>query len=281
MNFSIMFNCLDGGVIKTIKWGEEQLKSDRSIIVLDESNMNLYLWHGARQGLVARRTALRQAESLKGHGYTVDQGIIGRDIHEIKEIDARKVGKVEKDTQLDNELKELLNSNYKELENSIVTFDEVTPSSGDSKAKTTQKPKAKPKVKVKPKPTPKAKTTQKPKTKLKAKVKPKPTPEAKQTTKVKPKPKLEPELKTSTAELLTKAKVAFVFISILDHYQDIWISKKRGDKYSIEMMEGPICTFSVEEGKLKFSSGSFSGIDSNIKDSIKKKFVEYSELLKS
>ena len=104
--YSIMFNCLEGGVLEPIEWGQDQLQPDRSIIVLDESSMSLYLWHGKTQGLVPRRTAHRQAESLKGHGYSVDQSIIGRDIKEIREIDERKVGRVQHDTDLNNERQE-------------------------------------------------------------------------------------------------------------------------------------------------------------------------------
>jgi hypothetical protein len=285
-NFSIMFNCLTGGVIKPIKWGEEQLQPDRSIIVLDESNMNLYLWHGAKQGLVARRTALRQAESLKGHGYSIDQGIIGREISEIKEIDARKVGKVQKDTDLNNELKNLLNKKHNELENHIVTFDM------SAKSFSATQPASKPKAASKPKPkaTPKAETRPEPKPEPKSEPTPKekPKPEPKTTSKPKPKPKpdaelaskIQEELQLSDADLRMKAKVSFVLMAILEHYDDIWISKKKDNQYSVEMMDGPICTFSVTEGKLKFSSGSFSGIDPNIKTSVKKLFVEFNKLLK-
>ena len=89
-----MFEAKPGGEIVSIKWGKNSFMPENSIIVLDEDSESVYLWHGVKQGLVARRTALRQAESLKGHGYTVGRSIIGRDLKSIKEIDARKVGKV-------------------------------------------------------------------------------------------------------------------------------------------------------------------------------------------
>ena len=92
-----MFHVKDGGVSDPVKWSKENLQPDRSIIVLDESTSSLYLWHGQKQGLVQRRTALRQAQSLKGHGYTVGKSIIGRDTKEIIEIDSRKVGRVPED----------------------------------------------------------------------------------------------------------------------------------------------------------------------------------------
>ncbi|MEJ2249272.1 MAG: hypothetical protein P8Y97_06375, partial [Candidatus Lokiarchaeota archaeon] len=122
VDYSIMFEVQEGGVSVPIKWGKDQLQPDRSIIILDESSMGLFLWHGKRQGLVARRTALRQAESLKGHGYTIGKSIIGRDIKTIKEIDNRKVGREPNTTELNQELQEILNKDYKELDNYIITF---------------------------------------------------------------------------------------------------------------------------------------------------------------
>ncbi|MEJ2296547.1 MAG: hypothetical protein P8Y23_17505, partial [Candidatus Lokiarchaeota archaeon] len=90
MDYALMFDVLEGGVSQPIQWDKNNLADDRNIIILDEGTSSLYLWHGARQGLVARRTALRQAESLKGHGYTVGKSIVGRDIRMLKEIDQRK-----------------------------------------------------------------------------------------------------------------------------------------------------------------------------------------------
>ena len=86
MTIALMFKVLEGGVVEPIKWSKDHLQPDSSIIVLDESSLSIFLWHGVKQGLVPRRTALRQAESLKGHGYTVGRTIIGRDIRVIKEI---------------------------------------------------------------------------------------------------------------------------------------------------------------------------------------------------
>ena len=117
-----MFNVKPGGVVEAINWSKESFMPDTSIIVLDESSESLFLWHGVQQGLVARRTALRQAESLKGHGYTVGKSIIGRDIKIIKEIDARKVGKVTEDTELNDELQGILGKNFTALDNYIITF---------------------------------------------------------------------------------------------------------------------------------------------------------------
>ena len=121
-NLALMFTVKPGGITEAINWSKECFMPDTSIIVLDESSEALFLWHGVQQGLVARRTALRQAEALKGHGFTVGKSIIGRDIKIIKEIDARKVGKVPEDTELNNELQGILGRNFTVLKDNVVTF---------------------------------------------------------------------------------------------------------------------------------------------------------------
>jgi hypothetical protein len=280
-DYAVMFNCLEGGVLEPIEWGPDQLQPDRSIIVLDETSMSLFLWHGKSQGLVARRTAHRQADSLKGHGYNIGQSIIGRDIKEIQEIDDRKVGRVQHDTDLNEEFMELLKKKHNKLDNNIITFD-----MGVSKVSSRTS---------KPKPKPKAKPTPKPKEKPKPKVKPAPTPKTKEkpTKKAEKKPKAakleKPVVKPISSEKSkdetkmnhkTKAKVAFVLISLLDEFDDIWISRKEDQQFSVEMMDGPICTFSIVEGRIKFTKNSFSGISPDIKTAVQKKFVEFNKLLK-
>ena len=270
-DFAIMFNCKEGGVIEPIEWGPDQLKPDRSIIVLDESSMNLYLWHGKSQGLVARRTALRQADSLKGHGYSIDQSIIGRDIKEIKEIDQRKVGRLEHVTKLNDEFRELLHKKHKKLENNIINFDMSVTEVSSTKSKA--KPKAQPTAKPTPKPEPEVEPTEK--------LEPKPKVSKLEPPIVRPIPSAESESKKELKmDLKTKAKVAFVLISLLDSFDDIWVSRKDDQKFSVEMMDGPICTFSIIDGRIKFTKNSFSGISPDIKTSVQKKFVDLNNLLK-
>lgn len=279
-----MFNVLEGGVAEPIKWGKDQLQPDRSIILLDESTLSLYLWHGQQQGLVQRRTALRQAQSLKGHGYTVGKSIIGRDIKTIKEIDARKVGKVPEVSEIYEDMEEVLEKPVKEVGDFIVTFD-----IDEAEGKISKKAAAKPKPKPKPKPTPSTSTTPTTsKTKSstpKTEPKPKPKPEKQQEPKVKVKlnsaQKISEE-KDADKSLIIEARIGFVLKAILDHYNDIWVSKKDDGTYAIEMMEGPICTFEIDKStaKLKFSQNSFSGISTKIKTAIQKKFIELSKLLK-
>ncbi|MHA2006483.1 MAG: hypothetical protein ACXABO_03450 [Promethearchaeota archaeon] len=284
-DYALMFKVLEGGIVDPIKWGKDSFMPDTSIIVMDEGSESLFLWHGVQQGLVARRTALRQAESLKGHGYTVGKSIIGRDIKKIKEIDARKVGKVPEETELNEELQALLSMNCTELENFIVTFQTgvVKPIS--------KKPivKDEPKVEGKPEP-PLAATRQA------APVK-QPTPlrkvetvkttdigseyeEAEPLPSITPVSKPAPAIQITKTGLATDAKIAFVFSAILNYFDDIWISKKQDGSFSVEEMDGPICTFSLKEGeKINFSANSFTSVDPKIKTAIQKKFIELSKLI--
>ncbi len=273
-----MFNVLEGGVIEPIKWNKSNFMPEISIIVLDESSETVYLWHGVKQGLVARRTALRQAESLKGHGYTVGKSIIGRDIKSIKEIDARKIGKVPEDTKMNEELQGILDKKITELDNFIVTFQ-----AGAVKSVVLKK--EEPKVEVKttrtPTPAPAATATvSKPISPAKPRGVASEYDSAEPMPSIKPEIKPAPSIKISKTSLLTDAKISFVFNAILDHFEDIWISKKSDGSFAVEQMDGPICQFSIKEGaKLKFTANSFSGVEPRIKTAIQKKFIELSKLL--
>ncbi|MFW9822574.1 MAG: hypothetical protein ACFFE4_06550 [Candidatus Thorarchaeota archaeon] len=280
-NLALMFNVKPGGEVEAINWSKDSFMSDTSVIVLDESSESLFLWHGVQQGLVARRTALRQAESLKGHGYTVGKSIIGRDIKVIKEIDARKVGKVPEDTELNNELQAVLEKSFTQLDNFIVTFQ-----SGVVAPKPiTQKVKEEPKVEVKTTP---VQPTPTPVTPVKAPIASKPKdvgseyddvevlPPMKPTTTSQP----APAIHVSKTSLNTDAKIAFVFSAIIEHFDDIWISKKSDGSFSVEEMDGPICAFNVNKGgQINFTANSFNRIDPKIKTAIQKKFIELSKLI--
>ncbi|MFX1419023.1 MAG: hypothetical protein ACFE9N_08905 [Promethearchaeota archaeon] len=280
-NYALMFEARPGGEIVPIKWSKDSFMPETSIIVLDEGSESVYLWHGVQQGLVARRTALRQAESLKGHGYTVGKSIIGRDIKNIIEIDARKVGKVPEDTKMNDNLKEILDRKFTELDNNIVTFQE-----GVVKPVTVVK--TEPKVEAKPAPSPsvsppvepiKTPVVSKPVSPVQVKeagseydlIEPMPS--------IKTETKTAPAIKVSASDLITDAKVAFVFSAILEHYDDIWISKKPDGSFSVEQMDGPIATFSIKGSKLNFTANSFSGVNPGVKTAIQKKFIELNKLL--
>ena len=292
MDYALMFDVLEGGVSQPIQWDKNNLTNDRNIIILDEGSSSLYLWHGSNQGLVARRTALRQAESLKGHGYTVGKSIVGRDIKMLKEVDQRKIGRDPETDNYNEELQEVLNREYKELDYFIISYasKDLEPSS----EKTMPKPEPKPIIEEKIKPA--------------AVIESKPIPSAKEEipvvteydrepqkvnaeepkVMVKPEPRIEekpismpkaPELESKPLDLNMQAKIGFVFMGILDHYDDIWISKKENGAFAVEHMDGKVCEFTISEGKIKFTANSFTGIATNVKTEIQKKFVELSKLI--
>ncbi len=289
-----MFNVLEGGVSEPIEWNKENLTADRSIIILDESNQIVWLWHGSKQGLVARRTALRQADSLKGHGYTVGKSIIGRDLKQIMEIDQRKIGRDPVTDEIYGNLENLLNRESKMLENYVVTFETKgdepliskpieekslisKPLENKEVAKEIESP-----IKMIEKPLPETIVKETPPA-----ISPTFTPTneydiSEDTPKViKPTP-VEEKLPESEGTLTPalQAKIGFVLAGILDHYDDIWVSKKNDGSYSVEMMDGPICLFKVSEGaKISFSPDSFKGISTNVKLEIQKKFVSLSKLI--
>ena len=273
-----MFDARPGGEIVPIRWSKDSFMPETSIIVLDEDSESVYLWHGVKQGLVARRTALRQAESLKGHGYTVGKSIIGRDIKGIKEIDARKVGKVPEDTKMNEELQEILDRKFTELDNFIVTFQ-----AGAVKPVVIKKEQPKVQAKATPTPKPAPATTpvvSKPASPVKAKEIASEYDTTEPLPSIKPEVKPAPAIKVSATSLMTDAKVSFVFSAILEHYDDIWISKKPDGSFAVEQMDGPVAQFSIKEGsKLTFTANSFSGVDPKIKTAIQKKFIELSKLI--
>jgi len=290
-----MFQVLEGGVSEPIKWSKDNLTPDNNIIILDEGTSSLYLWYGAKQGLVSRRTALRQAESLKGHGFSVGKSIVGRDIKDLKEIDQRKIGRVLEIDELNEELQTLLNKNFKPLDDYTVTFELEAdfPTTMKPKIEPKPEPKAEPKFTPEPVPEPISKpepikkvTPPQPKmiraSEYDTEVETSTISEPVEKIVLKPTPVSIPEqpiTPKSKVNLDVQAKIGFVIIGVLDHYDDIWISKKEDGGYSVEHMDGKVCEFSISEGKIKFTSDSFSGISTNVKTEIQKKFVDLSKFL--
>lgn len=291
MEFAIMFQVLEGGVSEPIKWSMDNLTPDNNIIILDEGSSSLFLWYGANQGLVSRRTALRQAESLKGHGFSVGKSIVGRDIRDLKEIDQRKIGRVLETDELNDELQTLLNKKFKPLDDYTVTFE--LEAEIPSVIKPAPKPQPEPKIAPEPVPETVPEPISKPEP-IKKVVIPQPKmihaseydtvvetpkitePIEKSAPASVPKQEIAPESKLA---LDVQAKIGFVIIGVLDHYDDIWISKKEDGAYSVEHMDGKVCEFSISEGKIKFTSDSFSGISTNVKTEIQKKFVDLSKII--
>jgi len=281
-----MFKVLEGGVSEPVKWSKDHLTPESNVIILDEGSSSVFLWYGSKQGLVSRRTALRQAESLKGHGFSVGKSIVGRDIKNLKEIDQRKISRVPEIDELNDELQTLLNRGFKYLDEYTVTFDvdgefpsAVKPASKSlpseelvSEPVTMPAPKPEP-VAVKAPPAP-----VKPAMDFASEYDTKPdipkkiTPISSQSVVETPKSVIEQgSTPKAKLDLSIQAKIGFVIIGVF--------SKKENSAYSVEHMDGKVCEFSIFEGKIRFSSDSFSGISTNLKTEIQKKFVELSKLL--
>ena len=64
-----------------------------------------------------------------------------------------------------------------------------------------------------------------------------------------------------------------LIMALLREFNDVYINKK-GNHFKIESLEGPICDFTIENGTIKFSKASFTGMDPNTKKKIQAHFVE-------
>ncbi len=257
-----MFDVVEGGIVESIEFSKDQLTPDKSIIVLDEENQKVWLWHGKGRGLVPRRTALRQAQSLKGHGYQAGNAIIGRDLNAIIEIDDRKVGREPESTQNNEKLMLLLNKNFEAIGNFVY----IIGTGGEKKAPVQE---SKPVIKQVI-PTPVAAKPEEPKVvpehpkldapqidvnvlqgELSKAEEPKPAPESK------------PVLDDSDKLLIGR-----VIVALMEQFKDLLISSKDDGSIKIEQMEGNICAFSVDNHKIKFTPDSFSEVPSEKKEAV-------------
>jgi len=119
--FFLMFLVEDGGISNPVQWSTDSLKSENIVMVLDEENMAVWLWYGSKRGLVSKRTALRQAQSLKGHGYTIGKSIVGRGLEVIYEIDERKIGRVPETDELNKKFMDLVSRTMHDAGGYVVT----------------------------------------------------------------------------------------------------------------------------------------------------------------
>jgi hypothetical protein len=347
----MMFNVADGGISEPIDWDISNLKPNNSIIVMDEENLRVWLWHGKARLLVPKRTALRQAQSLKGHGWQAGNAIVGRGIGDIVEIDDRKVGHDPETTKWNEKFLEIIKRPYKHIGDHVFVIADGTESSvplPPPKPVEVKKPieekKKLPEVKpLEPaRPVAEVKTITSKETgqshieiavacpptetgeykelekKLKAvedelaktkadlekvtgdlsatesklkessekienlnknlaaseeKLK-----EAEEKAKAVPSPS-EPapvtaasvEEKAKDPELIEDIKKAVAIYSIMDQYKDIWASKKSDGSIAMEQLDGKICSFKLEQGKIEFLEGSFSGVSDEIKQNVQQK----------
>lgn len=257
-NFFMMFDVVEGGIVEPIEFDKENLVPEKSIIVMDESRQTVWLWHGKRRGLVPRRTALRQAQSLKGHGYQAGNAIIGRDLNQIVEIDDRKVGREPETTELFKSFEPVINGYYEHIGNLVYIVTDTPP-----------------------KETPKQESIPEPEKPVKEDI-PTPPSEPKLPPEVPSKsiqieerpvlrhiPEEAPEVKSSDIpDILIKGAV---IMAVGSEFKDIWISQKPDDSISLEHMDGKICSFKVIEGKVNYLEGSFSEVSEEKRAAIEKK----------
>jgi len=251
-DFYLLFEVLDGGVLSQMDFREENLTPDRSIVVMDEGRQTVWLWHGKMRGLVPRRMALRQAESLKGHGYQSGNSIIGRDLNTLVEMDSRKIGREPITTKDSENFMEIFKYAYHDIGNLVFVRDEEGAA-----------PVAKPAAEVAP---------------AEEYSEPEPAPEPVLEEPVVPKYPLKhvevgdksPPVSSSPLVVKDEYKKAVVILAVMEEYSDIWVSKKEDGHISIEQMDGKICSFSIDNGEIVFQVGSFSEIPAGIKTNIEK-----------
>ncbi|MEX2716115.1 MAG: hypothetical protein Q6370_007410 [Candidatus Sigynarchaeota archaeon] len=282
--FAIEFDVSEDGVCTEVPWSKDHFADDKIIIVLDELNNVVWAYYGKKNGLVKRRKALRQAESLRGHGYQVGKTIIGRQLTAIKEIDARMIERVPEVKADWETLLRLFDLPFRKVESECVAIGEGAAAASVPAQKTTTAPRPEP---VSPAPTPAP--APRPAAPVPAPA-PTPAPQAM--------PDLEPipaevsaadeyagvegdfqtasETKLTGKETITKEdelKAGSLIMALLREFNDIYTNKK-GNHFKIESLEGPICEFTIENGSIKFSKGSFSGMDPGTKKKIQGHFVE-------
>ncbi|MBD3188004.1 hypothetical protein GF325_14300 [Candidatus Bathyarchaeota archaeon] len=308
--FGIMFKVEVDGTIVPIEWSESHFNDENIIIILEEYNQLVWIYYGKQNGLVTKRKAYRQADSLRGHGYTVGNSIIGRNLSGIVEIDQRKIDRVPETTQEWEKMKKLFTLNHVKYSEECVALSE-----GDIPRVPERKPA--------PEPTPEPAPVSEPV------AAPAPTPEpASPSPAVEPVPEpslepITPDPQTSNppvestpggapsnttaggegipivddyagieegafnhsqesldgVDFITKAdelKAGNLIMAILRYSSDVYASKK-GNHFKVESLDGPICEFTIENGKIMFSKESFTEIPSNVKKNIQEAFVDLSQ----
>jgi hypothetical protein len=293
---ALEFSVSEDGVCTEVNWSKEHFTDDSIILIIEELNNTVWLYYGKRNGLVKRRKALRQAESLRGHGFQVGKSIIGRQLEQIKEIDARMLERVPEVKKDYDDLVALFDLPFRLVEGECVALNESGSSGMESHPapKAAPKPAPKPALASKPLAAPKPVPAPAPKPAAAPKPAPKPAPApepeegsaadeyagAEEGTEA-PAPGAEhfqtsPEVKLQAKESITKedeVKAGSLIMALLREFADVYINKK-GNHFKIESLEGPICDFTIEDGAIKFSKVSFTGMDSGIKKRIQGTFVE-------
>lgn len=286
--FALEFDVSEDGVCTEVNWSPDHFTDDKIMLILEELNNTVWLYYGKRNGLVKRRKALRQAESLRGHGYQVGKTIIGRQLEKIKEIDARMLDRVPEVKQDYEDLLALFNLPFRVVEGECIALNE----DGSSGMESRPAPAPAPKPSMAPKTVPKAAAAMpKPAVSKAPAPRPAPAPEAEEIPEADEYASVEEnaqaeaseesfetsgETKLQAKETITKedeVKAGSLIMALLREFADVYINKK-GNHFKIESLEGPICNFTIEDGAIKFSKDSFTGMDPGIKKRIQGSFIE-------
>jgi len=291
-----MLEFSEGGTTTPLAWSKDALKPDSIIFVIDENSSVLWFWIGKTNSLVKRRTAMRQADSLKGHGYQVGKNLIGRGVNTIVEIDDRKVGREEEMTKNSKKFLELFNQSFHTVMEQVVVLG--SSSGPTSELVTAAAPRAKPASTPTPPSTPASVNGRPPVLKvspsLVATPAPVPEPESELEPEPEPEPITAPEVTepadsefsppepSETKSRLEAPKVEFhaepaeaqaiaidkgllkmglTVMAILTQVPDVYLSKKADGTCEIESMDGVICRFKQKGNDVQFTPDSFSKLD--------------------
>jgi hypothetical protein len=294
--YTLMLEFSEGGTTTPLAWSKDALKPDSIIFVIDENSSVLWFWIGKTNSLVKRRTAMRQADSLKGHGYQVGKNLIGRGVNTIVEIDDRKVGREEEMTKNSKKFLELFNQSFHTVMEQVVVLGS---SSGPAtELVTAAPPRSKPASTLTPPSTPARVNGRPPVPKVVPSpvATPAPVPEAE------PEPEPEPitapevtepvdepadsecshpepsmaksrleapkiEIHAAPAEVQVTAidkgllKMGIALLAVTMQVPDVYVSKKADGTYEIESMDGVICRFKQKGNDVQFTPDSFSKLD--------------------
>ncbi len=265
--FAIQFDVTEDGTCIPVNWSGDHFTNDEKItIVLEEYNNVVWIYYGKRNGLVKKRKALRQAESLRGHGYQVGKTIIGRQLQDIKEIDARMIERVPEATAAWNELQKLFKMPAKVFDGECVSIGESGGAPAPRPAAPAPAPAPRPAPAAAPAPASAA-------TQLFTGPK---IPEVGEYGGMNESFEISHEVKLVGKASMSKqdeTKAGTLLIALLREFSDIYVSVK-GNHFKIESLEGRICDFTIEEGTIKFSKDSFAGMDPGLKKKIQATFVE-------
>ncbi len=295
-----MLEFSEGGTTTPLPWSKDTLKPESIIFVIDENTGILWFWIGKANSLVKRRTAMRQADSLKGHGYQVGKNLIGRGVNKIIEIDDRKVGREEENTKNSKTFLELFDQPfYAAMEQVVVLGSGAGPAPEPAPVvapKPTQvatpkpapapapvavpspvaRPAATPSSGPPPVPTvipvpvaaptpvPKAPAAPVPVEEPDLSSPPVPEPEAKKSRLEVPKivvPAAAEEYGAPVEVEKGLIKMGLVALAVTTQVPDVYLSKKADGTYEIESMDGVICRFKQKGDEVQFTPDSFSKLD--------------------